>query len=339
MLVDDRHIFLNYTNIMLPQTLLTFAAGLAIMLGSAEIFLRVTQRAAASWKFSPLFISVVLIALGTTLPEFALTLTALAQNDPGLALGNLVGSSIVNITLVLGLATMAGSVKIGTHKTQRNALMLLGATCLFVGLQFSSLEPTTKSAIFFLAVAISLTYQYFAAKNGRLHEDKKSINKLVKIQKKKRVFPGYVMVAAFFASGAGLGLGGYLTVQTVDNLSSLLNISTTFLGLTLTAVATSFPEIILTVMAARELKNKVVVGTLLGSNIFNLTLYPGIILLFSKPVHIASIEFVFLLVATITVATVIFCYKGKIIPKKISLLLLGIFLLFLYATYQSMAYK
>lgn len=323
---------------MLPQTLLAFAIGLAIILISSTIFLRIIQRAADKWKVSPLVMSIVVVALGTTLPELALTISAVAQNDPGLAIGNILGSSVLNITLVLGVATLFGSVRIGTKKTQRNAWLLLGATTLFIAVSFSTLRPITAAAVLIIALILSLIYQYMAAVNGRTHEDKKVLASIKQqLKKKHKPYPTYIYAIGFVASAAGLGLGGHITVTTVTMLSEILNLSTTILGLTLTAVATSLPELVVTVLASAKHNDKVVVGTLLGSNIFNLTLFPAIILLFAPSFFLDPIEFAFLLLASISVFAIIRRYKGTNIPKKISIGLIGLFIAFVYASFIKMA--
>lgn len=320
---------------MLLQTLLAFGVGLLIMLASSQVFLNITRRVAAKWKFSPLFISIVLVALGTNLPELTLTLSALVQNDPGFAMGNLVGSSILNITLVLGIATLFSAVRIGTKKTQYNAAILLAVTLLFIGVQFSSLQSFIGAAILLIALMFSLIYQYLAAVSGRFNEDEKIIRLIKRLQNKKAPLPSYIYVLGFIASVIGLGIGGYVTVETVSQLSLILGLSTTVLGLTLTAIATSMPELILTVLASRKHENKVVIGTLIGSNIFNLTLFPALILISSQPIAMAPTEFVFLLLATLATSLTILYYKGTTIPKKVSFGFLLIFLGFIYTTFAA----
>jgi cation:H+ antiporter len=322
---------------MLANTLLSFAIGIGMMAVSAEVFIRIIQRAAANWRLSPLFVSFVLVGMGTNLPELALTLTALRAGDPSLAMGNLVGSSLVNITIVIGIVSLVGQVKVGTRKTLRNALLLFGIATLFVSLRFSSMSLPAKGATLLVALALSLVYQYIAAKNGSKHEDRRAITELVKVvKKKKRKLPGVVYALAFLGSSMGLGLGGYIIVETVTQLSTILGLSTAFLGLTLTGLATSFPELVLTSLAAREKKNKVILGTLFGGASFTLTLHPSIIYLANRQVNIVSAEFIFLLISALLAAVVIVTHKGKVIPKKISLLFIGMFIAFIYITSLAM---
>lgn len=318
---------------MLLETLLSFVIGLAIILIAAQLFLKIAEKLAVQWKLSPLFVSVVVLALGANLPEATVTISSLLNEDPGLAMGNLLGSSILNITLILGLGIVLGSVRIGTKKTQYNAAFLLWHIFLLVGLKFSSVEPIYRGITLITSMVITLVFQYVLAANGRTHEDKKFFSSLKKISQKQPGVRWYLAGFGIAASIAGLVTGGTLVISSIDTLSALLNLSTTILGLTLTAVATSFPELILTVVAALKGENKVVVGTLIGSTLFNISLLPGLILLFSQPADIEPIEFIFLLLAGTAAASLIYFYKGMTVPKVAGVVLIGIFTLFMMTTF------
>lgn len=319
---------------MLFSALFSFAAGLLVMLISAQVFLNITQELSVRWKFSPLFISLVIVALGTNLPELTVTVASIANNDPGLAMGNVVGSSIANLTLILGLTTLFGSVRIGTTKTPKNATILALITVLFSVLMLSSVRIQYQIALLSIAIIIALSYQYVLARYGRLHEDRKLLEMIEKVNRKKKYLPKSVYFLLFLGSLTGLAIGGQVTVRSIENLSLILGLSTTFLGLTLTAVATSLPELVLSLIASNKNDNKVVLGTLIGSNIFNLSLFPAIILssTLNNTIHkyVTLHDILFLLLITAIFYSVIIKKQGTIISKKISLLLLALFPLFTF---------
>ncbi len=310
----------------------SFVAGLIVMLISSKIFLDFTKEFSAKWKFSPLFISLVIVALGTNLPELTVTIAALGHGDPGLAMGNVVGSSIANITIVLGASTLFGKVRIGTTKTPKNAFLLLVITVLFSVLALSSVAVIYKVILLSVAVLVSFTYEYILAVNGRLHEDKKLLKMISKLTTKKRKFPKIVYVILFLGSLAGISIGGNITVNSITDLSTILNLSTTVLGLTLTAVATSLPEMLMSIVASNKNDNKVVLGTLVGSNIFNLTLFPAIILFSTIDLKIKKFvsikEIFFLMLSTLVFYIIVKKYNGSVISREISVLLISIFALF-----------
>ncbi|OIO44791.1 MAG: hypothetical protein COZ34_01610 [Candidatus Pacebacteria bacterium CG_4_10_14_3_um_filter_34_15] len=313
---------------MLPA-IFSFSAGLVVMLVSAKIFLDLVTELSAKWKFSPLFISLVIVALGTNLPELTVTIAALGHGDPGLAMGNVVGSSIANITIILGAATLFGNVRIGTTKTPKNAFLLLLITVLFSVLTLSSVSTIYKVILLSAAVFVSFVYEYILALNGRLHEDKKLLKLIAKLSNKKPKFPKIVYIILFLGSIAGLSVGGNITVNSVTDLSHLLNLSTTVLGLTLTAIATSLPELLMSIIASNKKDSKVVLGTLIGSNIFNLTFFPAIIFISTMGIQIKKFisikEIFFLLLSTLVFYLLVKKRNGETVSKDISVLLITIF--------------
>lgn len=318
---------------MLP-ILSSFSVGLLVMLISAHVFLNVAKDISAKWKFSPLFISLVIVALGTNLPELTVTIASLSNSDPGLAMGNVVGSSIANLTIILGVSTLFGSVRVGTTKTPKNTLILILITVLFSVLMLSSVRVFYQVALLILALIFALMYQYKLAKYGRLHEDRKLLELLDKLHRKKKYLPKYAYFLLFFGSLIGLAIGGQITVTAVETLADLLVISTTLLGLSLTAIATSLPELLMAIIASNKEDNKVVLGTLIGSNIFNLTLFPAIVLFSTIGYKIRKFisikEIFFLLLITVTFYFVVQRNLGKNISKKTSLVLITLFPIFMY---------
>lgn len=319
---------------MLIPAFFSFSVGLIVMLISAQIFLNIVQELSIKWKFSPLFISLVIVALGTNLPELTVTIASLHSDDPGLAMGNVVGSSIANLTIILGIATFFGKVRIGTTKTPKNAAVLAILTILFSVLMLSSVQTSYQIILLSIGVIFSLIYQYMLALHGRLHEDLNLLKLIEKVNKKKKYKPLLVYIILFTGSLIGITIGGKITVDAVENLAQILNLSTTFLGLTLTAIATSLPELLLSLIASKQSENKVVLGTLIGSNIFNLSLFPAIILFSTIDLKIKKFitikEVFFLLLITALFYSIIVKSQGTIISKKVSIVLMLLFPLFTF---------
>ncbi len=314
-------------------SLFSFGVGLAVMLASSHVFLNLSKQAAARWKFSPLFVSLVIVALGTNLPELTVTVAAIARNDTGLAIGNLLGSSIANLTLVLGTVTLFGAVRIGTTKTPKNAALLLATTLVFCGLLLSAVSAQIAALILVTILGLGLTYQYILARNGRLHEDKKLLKLLDTFSKKNKKLPTSLFVLALIASISGLGVGGYVSVQAVSRLADILGLTTSFLGFTLTAVSTSLPELLTVLIASNTKDAKVVVGTLIGSNLFNLTLFPAIIMMYQGMPYVDLLSLGSIVMVTVIFAALVNYHKGDSVPKSIS-----VGLLLLYASITLLTY-
>lgn len=319
--------------VMLSELFISFAIGFFAVIISSEIFIYAAKKLSLIWKISPLIVSIFVIGLGTNLPELTVTVSAIMQEDAGLAMGNLIGSSILNITLIFGLASLFKTVHIGNHKTQRNGAILVGITVLFTALEFSNILAYNKALLLLAALLGVVGYQYSLALHGRDHEDKKILSLLKKLSKKQRQYPTGVYYLLCLTGIIGLGAGGQILVNAVTNMAESFDISTTLLGLTLTAISTSLPELLLTIIATKEQEDKVVVGTLIGSNLFNLTLFPAIIAFSQLPYEIASIDMNFLLISVCLFVSALFYFKSEDIPKSVSVFSLIAFLLFITTSY------
>lgn len=318
---------------MPASAFISFGVGIVVLLLASHIMLQLIQVVAAKWKFSPLLVSMVLISFGTTLPELVVTISAVAKNDLGLAMGNIVGSSVLNITLIFGLAVLAGTVRIGNHKTQKNTFIMFLIAALLVLLRFSALPNLVQAGFLITALVGSLAYDYHLAINGRKKEDKRMLSKIIKTEKKHHRYPPLAFLLLFVAGISGLVAGGFLIVNAIETMAYFWQISTTVLGLTLIAIATSMPELITILMAEHEEEDKVVVGTLIGSNTFNMTVFPAIVLMAgSIKQYVPVVDMVFLLVSCLIFLFVIFHYRKQTIPHRVGLGLVIFFLIFAYMT-------
>lgn len=320
---------------MLTELLFSFVVGFFAVIISSEIFIHAAKKLSLIWKISPLIVSIFIIGLGTNLPELTVTISAIAQQDAGLAMGNLIGSCILNITLIFGLSSLLKKVHIGNHKTQRNGAILVGVTLLFTALEYSNVTSINKGLVLIAALLLIIGYQYSMALYGRKHEDKKILKLLKNLSKKEKKHPAGVYYLLILAGVIGLGAGGQILVNAVTNMAQTFNLSTTFLGLTLTAVSTSLPELLLTLIASKEHEDKVVVGTLVGSNLFNLTLFPAFIAFSQLSYDIAPVDMNFLVISACLFVSALFYFKSEDIPKSVSVSSLILFLLFIFMSYNS----
>lgn len=317
--------------------MLSFVFSLILLLLSAHFLVKSSKKLSIAWSLSPIFISLVVVALGTSLPELAVTVSSLMSGDGGLAIGNIVGSNITNATLVFGLSVVSGSLKIGTFKTQRNAYLMLIVTGLFVFLQFSRWSGIFQAGILYVSLVAILVYDSLLAFRGRFREDKASLLHLVKANGGKPSvwlwFPvlAVTVVVLFFS--------GQLLVQSVNDLALVTGISTSFLGLTLTATVTSLPEILTLLIAGIKGESKIALGTILGSNIYNLTLIGGLLSFFPTgltPTALAN-DLMYLLFTTVFLVTVVLMLKGKVVRREVGFLGIFLFLIFLFLSYWTTA--
>jgi cation:H+ antiporter len=305
-------------------SIVTFCIGILFLLFSTKHFIKLSEKASSTLRLSPLIIGATLVSIGTSLPELAVSVTALFKHDVGLASGNIIGSNIVNVFLVLGVGIVSGKLKVGTLKTQKNALLMLLSAGIFLFLYFSQISARTAGVVLLTTAFAVTVMEYLWGVNGRNHEDaswnhRKRVSKISMSDLPK-----------LGAALVGVVAGGLLTVTSIESLAVILGLSTTILGLTITAVATSLPELFTTIFSEKDHEDKIAIGNLLGSNIYNLTLIGGIILFFSSWQTVTRYEILMLTIATLSFTSVVFFYKGSYIPRKVGFLLLTLFAVYIY---------
>ncbi|PIY80550.1 MAG: hypothetical protein COY80_02185 [Candidatus Pacebacteria bacterium CG_4_10_14_0_8_um_filter_42_14] len=306
--------------------------GLVLILVAAELLLSLSKQLAARFRLSPLIVSLIIVAFGTNLPELVVSIASIQQGEAGLALGNLIGSSVVNITLVFAVASLFNSVKLGNTKTQKNGLILLSCVVIFVTTQFLGVPAKITAWLLLGSTLVAVTYQLLLGINGRKAEDRVFMQLVAKLRKRKKVQPLLKQIIYAVLAAAGLWMGGSLTVASVTRISDIIGVSTTFIGLTITSLATTLPELLTVLTASAHKENKVVIGTIIGSNIFNLTLFPAIIFGFAGSVLISWVEIGLLLAVTCVFVSMLFYFRGKVVNKFASLGLLSLFFVFIATT-------
>ena len=306
----------------MQSVLILFILGVFLLLFSTEIFVKMAQKISVLFRISPLIIGITIVAVGTSLPELSVSLIAAIKHDSGLALGNIIGSNIVNIFLVLPVGILLGKIKIGTIKTQRNSFLLLLATLLFVLIMTLFHFPPIAGLILLSFALLFTVGEYIWGVRGRKNEDKLCFTK------NNCKFRQIDLMLLLF-SLAGILTGGSILVNSVEKISFITGLSTTILGLSLTAIATSMPELLTTLITLRSKEEKMALGNIIGSNIYNLLLVGGLIALTTPVIVIPGIDWSFLLLATASLSLLIFAYKGRVIPKKYGVFLLIFFFIYI----------
>lgn len=304
--------------------LLLFLAGIIILLLSAEFFVKLSSRLWLSLRLSPLIIGATVVTVGTTLPELGVSLAASLKSDSGLAIGNIVGSNIINVFLVFAVGIILGNINIGTNKTQKNAFFLLLSTVLYIFLTVFFKAPKISGVIMIISALIYFAAEMLFGIEGREHEDKRFF---CKGQKHQRAIS---LLFSFLLTIFGIFIGGTATVYSIEKIAFLTGWSTTLLGLSVVAIATSLPELLTTVFSRKKDQGKAALGDILGSGIYNLLLIGGLVNIFSPAGTISNKNILVLIFATLCLTGLIFKYAGKLVPKKIGLVLLCFFFIYIF---------
>ena len=266
------------------------AAGLSLLLLGGEMLVRGAVDLARRLGISPLIIGLTIVAYGTSAPELLVSLEANLSGSPGIAIGNVVGSNIANVLLIVGCSALIYPISCSIGGVNANGLMVLGATVLFLALGYTG-AMTAWAAVFMLALLIGFTfYSYYA---GRRDPDAAAaILEAEGFENGTRPVPR--TLAILLAGMFGVILGSHLLVTGAANLARSFGISEATIGLTLVALGTSLPELATAIVAAYRRHSDVALGNVVGSNIFNILGIMGVVPLFGAlPVPTAVLNFDF----------------------------------------------
>lgn len=257
---------------MIDFVLLLVGVGLLTLGGEALI--RGALAAARRLNVSPLLSGLVIVGFGTSSPELVVSVDAALSGSPDIAVGNVVGSNIANILLILGLSATITVLRVTPLSLRRDAVMVIVATLIFMVLALGGGLGRLDAAIFLLVLLGYLTWAYQTEKNsaspsGELHQAEADEVQSVP-QTVWWTISAIVLGLLLLIGGSQVLLSGAI------GIAQRFGVSEALIGLTLVAVGTSLPELTVSVMAALRKHADVAVGNVLGSNIFNLLAILGI---------------------------------------------------------------
>ena len=258
--------------------------GLFLLVISGDFLVRGAIELSSRLRISALLVSLTIVAFGTSAPELIVAIKATLNGAPGLAMGNVVGSNIANILLVLGLPILLVRLQNDIADTRRSFVFMIFASVLFVFLGMSGSFSWVYGVVL-LSLLIFILADSF--RQGRKNVEN--------YENKSRKLKSWSSIIFFLLLGIlGLPLGADILVKNASLLAHDYGISDAIIGLTLVAIGTSLPELATTFVAVMRKKADVVLGNLIGSNIFNLLAIIGITSLISPvPVDPTFISFDF----------------------------------------------
>ena len=276
--------------------------GLFLLLISGDFLVKGAIQLSNRLGVSALLVSLTVVAFGTSAPELIVAIKATLSGSPGLAMGNVVGSNIANILLVLGLPTLIMGLKNNMADTKRSFCLMIAASVLFIVFGMSG------SFSWVYGVVLLSLLAFFLLDTFRQNSKKELNSEILEFQ--QRISHSWWTIIFFLILGLiGLPLGADLLVTNASSLAKGYGVGDAVVGLTLVAIGTSLPELATTFVAFVRKKAEVVLGNLIGSNIFNLLAIIGITSLVSPvPVDPIFIKFDFwiMLGASVLIAPFIF---------------------------------
>ena len=302
--------------------------GFILLIKGADIFVDGASSTAANFKVSKMLIGLTIIAFGTSAPEFAVSMQALASGSTDIVLGNVIGSNIINILLILGLAALVKPIKVRANTIRKELpiclLISVLLVVLFLDIQISGRSENliTRSD----GVAIILFFLVFLYYLIALAHKKKSERKAEKAKFKLSVSLLLVLVGI-----VGVIIGSQMIVNSATIIATNLGVPERVIALTIIAFGTSLPELVTTVTAARKGEADLAVGNIIGSNIFNICIVLGVPVAIFGTVTPGSFQMVDLVMLVVS-AIVLFIFART--QKKISRRE-GILMLIAFAAYYA----
>ena len=252
--------------------ILLLVVGFVLLIKGADFFVDGASSTAQNFKVSKMLIGLTIIAFGTSAPEFAVSMQSLAKGSTDMLLGNVIGSNILNILLILGIAATIHPIKIKDNTVKKELpLCLLISTLLvvlFLDIRLANglVNQITRSdaIVIILFFTIFLYYLISLARQKKKEDDEKPKFKL-----------GKSLLFVLIGLG-GIILGSNLVVNNASSIAKALGLSERVIALTIIAFGTSLPELVTTIVSSRKGEQDLLLGNIIGSNIFNACVVLGI---------------------------------------------------------------
>lgn len=249
--------------------------GMAIVLWGADRLTEGAVAVAEKMKVSQIVIGLTIVAMGTSMPEFCVSLVSALKGTPDLAVGNVVGSNIFNTLLIVGIAALVCPMTILKTTVRKDIPFAMVAAVLLMMMCFDGKIGRIDAAILF---AFFLIFMYMTVRGAQIEKsDMQKENELAQEALEERPKMNSVMSAVWIVVGLACLIGGSnLFVEGATQVARALNVSDAVIGLTIVAGGTSLPELATSVVAARKGNSGIAIGNVIGSNVFNILFILGL---------------------------------------------------------------
>lgn len=237
--------------------------GFTMLVKGADWFVDGSAGIAKKLGIPQLVIGLTIVAMGTSAPEAAVSINASIKGNSGIAIGNVVGSNILNILIILGISAVLATMAIQKSTLKYEIPYMIFVTVVLIVLGISDEYVTRmEGVILWVLFLVYLAYLFKLAKQGA---DEDSIENR----------PGWKLCISMIVGGAIVVWGSDITVDSATAIAQMIGLSERFIGLTIVALGTSLPELVTSVVAARKGNADIAIGNIVGSNIFNILFVIG----------------------------------------------------------------
>ncbi len=291
-------------------TALQILGGFVLLLFGAEFLVRGAVALAKRFNVSPMIIGMTIVAYGTTAPELVVSVEAALSGAPGISVGNVVGSNIANILLILGTASLVYPIRCTPQLLYRDSSVMLGAAFLFVGLALTGTITRPQGALMIAAIISFSVYTYWAERRRN-----RSADILEREAEEFAEGPRSLWLAALAVIGGivSVVIGAQVLIAGATTAARFFGVGEEVIGLTLVAVGTSLPELATAVVAAFRHHTDVAIGNVIGANIYNVLAIMGVVAVISPlqiPQQIVRFDIWAMLGVTLALLVAVVAFRG-----------------------------
>lgn len=308
-------------------SIILLVIGFVVLVKGADLFVDAASSLAQNFHLSKMLIALTIVAFGTSAPEFAVSIKSMISGSGDIVLGNVIGSNILNILLILGLSASIHFLKVKNATVKKELPITILITSLFVILINDKLFSGARSNILsrsdgIVILLFFLIFVYYLFTVMRNKVDNENIDEK----------PKYGMIKSIIFTIVGiicLILGSNAVVDSACSIAKILGVSERMISLTIIALGTSLPELVTSVVATKKGEYDIAIGNVVGSNIFNIGIVIGIpVAIFGNISHI-SFSYIDLFVMLLAaVLLFLFSFKDYKISKKEGIVFLLIFVIY-----------
>ena len=322
------------TTLLLPSALLII--GLILLVWSSDLFIDGAASVSKHLSISPLIIGVVVLGFGTSAPEILVAILASVDNSPGLAIGNVIGSNIANIALVLGVAAIISPIVVKSSLLKREFPIVLGITIIGYLLILDNDLDTTDGIILLVLLVIVMTWMIRANKQVEGTDDPLAADTVQELDDKEEI-PLKKSIFILVGGLIVLIISAKLMVSGAVDIAKFFEIPDVIIGLTIVAIGTSLPELAAAITAAKKGEADLMIGNILGSNLFNLLAVMAMPALLAPSIvdkTTLTLDYPIMLLLTIIMLALALPRNGKaVIGKKAGIILTLSFVAYLVSLY------
>lgn len=298
--------------------------GFIILIKGADIFVDGSSSIAGNFKISKMLIGLTIVAFGTSAPEFAVSVQSLLSGNGDIVLGNVIGSNILNILLIVGASSMVHALSVKNNTVKKELPTTILITTLFIVLLSDSLFDhvastfTRSDGIVLLLFFLVFIYYLVGMVKNKVEEDSK-----------ENYMPLMKAFAYTIFGIVAIILGSNLVVHNASSLASLIGVSQKMISLTIIAPGTSLPELVTSITATKKGEYDIAIGNVVGSNLFNLGVVIGLPVALLGGISKINFNYIDLIVMLVSaILLFFFSVNDRKISKKEGFILLTLFVVY-----------